>query len=482
MTNKQRLALVSNRLPIVINKNGDGISLSQGSGGLVTALGPILRNRGGIWIGWPGTHEATPEELSPLLQKASKKEGFQFQPVYLTKEDVELYYEGFSNEIIWPLFHDLQGRCNFVPEYWTGYQNANAKFADAVVKNLQTQDFVWIHDYQLILLGKILKERNWQGPLAFFLHIPFPPLDIFIKLPWRFEIIRALLEFDLIGFQTMRDRRNFIQCVRMMLKDVRVENKKSLHHCLIGNRTVKVGSFPISIDFKQFSKKAELKETTGNERMIFSLDRLDYTKGIPDRLKAIQIFLNRYPEFQKKVRFAQVIIPSRTEIPLYQELKETIDRLVGQINSEFSKDGWIPIHHFFRSLSFDELLTYYQASEINLVTPVKDGMNLVCKEFIASSIKENGVLILSEFAGAASQLYNEALLVNPYDILNMAEKIHEALMMPEQERVRRMHKMRRIIKKYDIFWWVESFLNAAFQKELSDFTYLEDFIPEEKPI
>lgn len=486
-----RLVIISNRLPIVIEGEGDKLNLKEGSGGLTTALAPVLRNRGGVWIGWPGGTDLNEQVVTDLCKSSRKKQGYLFSPVFLSKEEVSLYYEGFSNEIIWPLFHDLQSQCHFVPEYWQAYQNVNKKFAKAVIDNTLPNDYIWVHDYHLMLLGQELRYSGLNQKIGFFLHIPFPPLDIFLKLPWRFQIINALLQYDLIGFQTKRDRRNFIQCVKTLMKDVRTVNNRSMHTCKIGPREVRVGTFPISIDFHEFSIMAgskevseeigTLKKATLNQSLVFSVDRLDYTKGIVYRLGAINRFLANFPEYHKKVQFIQLIIPSRAEIPKYHQLKEEIDRLVGEINSQYTHEGWVPIHHLYRSFNRQELITHYRSSDLMLITPVKDGMNLVSKEYIAANTDEKGIVILSEFAGAAAQLYHEAILINPYDSIGISEAINTAMKMPLPERKKRMRKMRREVKKYDIFWWVETYLRVAFSKVLEDFPQVEEYIPTEDP-
>lgn len=485
-----RLLIVSNRLPIVVKRHEGKLSVTTGSGGLVTALAPVLRNRGGTWIGWPGIADLKESESSPITKEASKVSGFNFEPVLLTKKEVENYYVGFSNEVIWPLFHDLQTVCNFDPDYWETYQHVNKLFADAVEKVHHPEDFIWVHDYQQMLLGQELRKKGITNRLGFFLHIPFPPLDIFLKLPWRFQIIRALLEYDLVGFQTQRDRRNFIQCVRTLLKDVDQKSAGSLHVFKVNDRMVRVGSFPISIDYNEFERLAKSKEVEKlawniheqlpERKLILSVDRLDYTKGIPYRLEAFKMLLLNHPELIGKVSMVQVVVPSRTDIPRYQELKEEIDRKVGELNSRFTSGGWVPIHYMYRSLKRVELLSYYRTSEVAFVTPIKDGMNLVAKEYIASDIDEKGVLVLSEFAGAAAELHEEALLVNPYDVVGMSQALFKALNIPEDERHKRMVKMRRLVKKHDIFWWVHSFLNAAISKELVDFPLVSEYIPDDQ--
>ncbi len=491
MNDQQRLVIISNRLPIVVQETEKGYSVAPGSGGLVTALAPVLRNRGGVWIGWPGIADVPEKDLAPFIEEGTKSSGFTFDPVYLSQKEVKNFYYGFSNEVIWPLFHDLQAQCNFNPLYWKTYQEVNSKFADKVIDSTKEEDFIWVHDYQLLLLGQELRKRDRNSKIAFFLHIPFPPLDIFLKLPWRFEIIRAMLEYDLVGFQTMRDRRNFIQCVRTLLKDVHQESSGSLHVYHVGHRRVRVGSFPISIDYNEFVEHAETREVAQRasdiheapgRKFVLSVDRLDYTKGITYRLKAIRTLLEKHPELRKKITFVQVVVPSRLEIDQYQKLKVKIDRLVGEINSEFTEEEWVPIHYMYRNLSRKELLAYYRTSEIALVTPIKDGMNLVSKEYVASNIEEDGVLVLSEFAGSASQMHQDAVLVNPYDIEGLAEAIHTAYTMEPAERKERMKKMRRNLKRADIFGWVRSFLNAAISKELVDFPIDQEYIPDEKEL
>jgi trehalose 6-phosphate synthase len=363
----------------------------------------------------------------------------------------------------------------------------NKKFADGVYQKLKKNDFIWIHDYHLMLVGQELRKLGVTEKIGFFLHIPFPPLDIFVKLPWRFQVLRGLLEYDLVGFQTLRDQRNFLQCVKRLLPEVKITNKHQVYNCQTATREVRIGSFPISIDFKEFSKAAEGKEVTEQaavhlekfkgQKIVFSCDRLDMSKGIPYRLEAIRFLLKTHAEILGKVTFFQIVIPSRVEIPKYQNLKNEIDRLVSEINSQFTMPGWVPIHYIFNSVTRTELISFYRISEIALITPVKDGMNLVAKEYVASNVDENGVLVLSEFAGAVTQLQHEAILINPYDIEGVAEAIFNALTMSPTECKTRMRKMRRNVQRYDVFWWVRMFLKTAITKELHDFPIIEEYNP-----
>ncbi len=483
-----RLVVVSNRLPFILSVQDDGgCSLVPGAGGLVSALAPVLRNRGGMWIGWPGSTARNIPDLDRVLLNATRDSGYTLQPVELGEEEKEKFYRGFSNEIIWPLFHDLQSDCNFDPSYWNVYRSVNSKFAQAILATHRDDDFVWVHDYHLMNVAHELRSNGLTSRIAFFLHIPFPPLDIFAKLPWRFQVLTSMLDYDLIGFQTLRDRRNFIQCARLLDPDLSLSGKGQVTTLNTREREVRLGAFPIGIDYTEFAKKAASGDVTAmadllhkdlpNRQIILGIDRLDYTKGIRHRLEAFCRALQRFPDMHQRVTLVQVVVPSREDIPRYHEMRVEIERTVGEINGQFTQSGWVPIHYIFRNLTRVELLAYYRASHIALVTPLKDGMNLVAKEFCAARIDENGVLILSEFAGAAAQLQRGALIVNPYDVEDVAEAIHHAFIMPDGERHQRMRKMRRSVREYDIFRWVDSFLRAAIAKDLGDFPLPEEYVP-----
>jgi trehalose 6-phosphate synthase len=485
---ESRLIIISNRLPVVLRKQKGGQWKAEpGSGGLVTALAPVLRDRGGLWIGWPGTTQASPKQLDRILTRYNKDAGFTLKPVSLSEEEREKYYCGFANEISWPLFHDFPSRCRFDPSYWATYQTVNRKFAQVIVNHLGGNDFIWVHDYHLMNVAKELRLAGTNQHVGFFLHIPFPPLDIFMRLPWRFQLLQSLLEYNLIGFQTLRDRRNFVHCVRTLVKDVQIQGKGQVLAVRFADRDVRVGAFPISIDFNEFANLAQ-SEDVGNRawhiherlpgmQILLGIDRLDYTKGILERLQAFRNALTRYPELREKIVFVQVVVPSRREIEEYSDLKIEIERLVGEINGQFTRAGWVPIHYRFCSLERPELVAYYRTAEIALVTPFKDGMNLIAKEFCASSLEENCVLILSEFAGAAAQLQNGALLVNPHDTEGIADAIYQAFSMSEDEKRRRMKALRKAIQRQDIYWWVNSFLHAAIERRLDSFPLIEDYQP-----
>ncbi len=483
----KRLIAVSNRLPVRVVHTDEGVAIRPGAGGLVTALAPVLRDRGGLWIGWSGT--AFDKEHEILLRKASKRIGYGLVPVPLDSQDIDDYYYGFSNEIIWPLFHDLQSRCRFKPRFWYRYLDVNKKFAIRIREQASGGDYIWVHDYHLMHVAFFMRSLGLTQPTGFFLHIPFPPVDIFMKLPWRRRVLEALLQYDLIGFQTMRDKRNFLNSLGTLIPGIRIQRRGVVSDVKYNGRSVRVGAFPISIDYKAFARDSASKEVAEaawylhealpNRQVILGVDRLDYTKGIPERLYSFANALERFPELRMRVSFVQVVVPSRSEVPEYQELKREIERIVGEINGRFTQSGWVPIHYLYRSLDRTQLLAYYRLAEIALITPLKDGMNLVCKEYCACNLEGKGVLILSEFAGAAAQLHKGALMVNPYDVEGVSEMIFTAFSMTSQERVRRMKILRRAVRRKDIFWWVNTFLKAAFAKNLDAFPreMAEEYVP-----
>src|SRR5437667_2411517 len=469
-----RLIVVSNRLPFALDSTGEELwTVTPAAGGLVSAVEPVLRERGGTWIGWPGIAGKIPK--GPLAE-ATRGAGYKVVPVALSETERDEFYYGYSNEVIWPLFHDLQNFCNFEPGYWQTYKAVNDRFADTIARCAQPNDFIWVHDYHLMYVAQALRERGVSQKLSgltFFLHIPFPPYDIFSKLPQQQRLLRALLQFDLLGFQTRRDVRNFIQCVRRVMLDTKVLPRRDLQLIRFEKREIRVGHFPIGIDFNSFENGARsdaveqraqrLRVTFPACQSILGSDRLDYSKGIPERLRAFRTALELHSELRGRAVLIQIVVPSRVEIPRYHEFKNRIDRLVGDINGRFSSDTWLPVHYRFRSLNRDDLLAHYRACEIALVTPLKDGMNLVAKEYCACCVDKNdGVLILSQFAGAAEQL-KPAVLVNPYDVEQVADAIFKVFRMSDAERRARMKRMRRIVHHEDVFWWVDSFLKAGSQ-------------------
>ena len=491
--------MVSNRLPVVFEKNNHkgGWSSKPGSGGLVSALMPVLRDRGGVWVGWTGV-EGEQAFLAPYLEELSEQVGYGLEGVYLNKSEVKGFYEGFSNEIIWPLFHDLPVDCRFNPRHWEAYRQVNRKFASKIAEVHQPTDIIWVHDYHLIGVAAGLRKRNVSNRIGFFLHIPFPPPDIFLKLPWRDHILSGLLEYDLVGFQTLRDLRNFLRCLRVLYK-VELSGKGQVQSLTATplnaadgrTRRLRVGSFPISIDFEHYAALATseevelristLRDTIGDRQTILSVDRLDYTKGLLDKLRAYRLLLAQHPDLHEKIVLSLHVVPSRETITQYQQLRTELEQFISEINGTWSRPGWIPIHYYYHSMQPSDLSAHYRYADIMFVSPLKDGMNLVAKEYCASHIHNDGVLVLSEFAGAAAELQKGALLVNPYDIERTAARLYEAATLDKQEVVQRMLKLRQKIQRYDIYHWVDSYLNAIAGQALADFPKIEDYVPGAPP-
>jgi len=470
-----QLIIVSNRLPLTFSKDKSGhLQVAEGAGGLVTAMVPVLKLRGGLWIGWPGTNKESRNELKNALNESTVDSNYSFEPVMLTDEEVENYYYGFANEVLWPLFHDLQTRCNFDPAYWKAYRQVNRKFARIIAENSRENDTIWVHDYHLMTVGKELRKMDIRSKIGFFLHIPFPAPDLYFKLPWRNQLIDCLLDYDLIGFQTLQDRQNFIQCIRAIYKDIIVRGRGKVITVITSDREIRIGTFPISIDYKEFVQSAQLKSVTQRaeeihrrmnvRHIVLGIDRLDYTKGIPERLAAFELALKKYPQLQGNMSLLQLVVPSRTHIPKYSELKEELELKVSQINGQYGFPGWTPVHYMFRSIDRQELLAFYRAADIAFITPLRDGMNLVAKEYAAANVEENGVLILSEFTGAKTQLKRGAILVNPYDVDAAATALMTATQLDTAKRKKRMRRLRKNVRKNDIYRWLDSFLAAVFSE------------------
>jgi trehalose 6-phosphate synthase/phosphatase len=458
---QQRLVLVSNRLPISFKRENGKLQTVPSSGGLIGALEPILKEHGGIWVGSVGNEDS--EELRQGLRTAAGDHGFRYAPIVLSAQEQTNYYEGFSNEILWPLFHDLTSRGVFDPVYWDFYQLVNRKFAETIEGVAGEDDIIWVHDYQLMQVGRALRERRPNAFLSFFLHIPFPSPDIFGKLPWRREVLEGLLDYDFIGVQTARDQRNLVASIRTYIPAARISGRGDQRMVSTNRGVTCIRDVPISIDFRDFAEAAAAPAITKRVEQICSqspdmtiaigVDRLDYTKGIPERLRALRAFFRSYPQFHRKLTLIQVVVPSRENIQGYKDLLSEIEGLVSSINGEFSQTGWTPVQYMHRSVPRSELLALYRAAGIALVTPLKDGMNLVAKEYCATHIENDGVLILSEFAGAMPELHNGAIAVHPYDEIGICRAIQRALEMPAEERRRRMLRMRRTIRENDILRW-----------------------------
>lgn len=448
------LLVVSNRLPLTFKMGQRGLEGHRSSGGLVSALEPVLRERGGKWIGWPGA------QLPRGARLGQKGDSYEMHPVPLTDSEVTRYYHGFSNRTLWPLFHCFPGLTHFQAQDWQIYEKVNQRFADATIAAGADAGLVWIHDYHLMLAPQMVRQQQPAAQLAFFLHIPFPPYDIFRLLPWSREILNGILACDLIGFHVDHYTRNFLDCVELLLR-ARVDREAG--RIEYGSRTVRVGAFPIGIDYahyEQLALQAPPTDGVGGERVILGVDRLDYTKGIPERLLAFERLLELYPAHRGRVVLLQLAVPSRSQVVEYSELKRQIDELVGRINGRFSTSTWSPIRYLYQSLAPEKLAALYRDADVALITPGRDGMNLVAKEYVACQVGAPGVLLLSRLAGAAETM-PEAILVNPYDTERTATALHRALTMDESERRSRLAALRRRERRYDVTWWVERFLGAT---------------------
>jgi trehalose 6-phosphate synthase len=452
--------VVANRMPVDLEKLPDGSQRWKRSpGGLVTALEPMLRSRDGAWVGWVGLPDA---EVEPLVE-----DGLQLYPVPLSAKDVEDYYEGFSNGTLWPLYHDVVAPPAFHRHWWQAYLRVNKRFAESTAEVAAKGATVWIQDYQLQLVPALLRERRPDLRIGFFLHIPFPPVELFQQLPWRREIVEGLLGADLIGFHTPGGVRNFRQLATRFTDAVAGTHRSQLEY---RGRSVKVGAFPISIDSAQLDEMArrpevqerakQIRADLGDpERIILGVDRLDYTKGIDVRLRAFEELLLEGRVKGTDTVFIQLATPSRERVEHYQKMRNDIEQSVGRINGTYAKVGHPVLHYLHQSLPRDELAAFYVASDVMLVTPLRDGMNLVAKEYVACRPDGDGVLVLSEFAGAAIEL-KDAVLVNPHDTDGVKNALFEALTMADSESRRRMGRLRRQVLGHDVDRWARSFLDS----------------------
>jgi len=453
------LVVVANRLPVDRITNPDGSKGWRTSpGGLVTAIEPVLNENDGVWIGWPG---GTDEGMEPFHDN-----GLHLVPLSMSEEEIAEHYEGFSNATLWPLYHDLAARPEFHREWWDTYQRVNRRFAEKAAEVAAENGTVWVHDYQLQLVPAMLRELRPDLTIGFYLHIPFPPAELFQQLPWRRQILEGLLGADLVGFQLAGAAQNFIRLVRQ-----RVGHKT--HRDLVylpDGRTVRAAAFPISIDAQGLdelsrtesvvARSEEIREALGNPRKVFlGVDRLDYTKGIYARLRAFaEVIADGHFDVDDAV-FVQVAVPSREQVEQYKVLRDEIERLVGRINGDHGKLGRPAIHYLHSSYPREEMAALYRTADVMVVTPYRDGMNLVAKEYVACRANADGALVLSEFAGAADEL-RQAWLVNPYDLNGMKQALLDAYRADDRELGRRMRAMRKQIRQHDVAAWAESFMSS----------------------
>lgn len=482
---EKRLFIVSNRLPLIVDEEK---GIQQASGGLITAIDSYLSKISAdtfdeiFWSGVPGCF------INTWAAASKKIDGnvFTYLPVFVPEKEYEGYYNGFSNSVLWPLFHYFPSYVEYNIEAYECYQKVNNLFAEVLLKNLRPADTVWIHDYHLLPLAALLRKEMPELTIGFFLHIPFPSFEIFRLLPkkWQEDILRGMLGADLIGFHTIDYAAHFLQSVQMVLGP---DHERHVIH--YDNRLIKVDVFPISIDFEKFheaydneqvaSLRQSMLQKMRERKIIFSVDRLDYTKGVQNRLKAYEYFLQQNPAYHGKVVFIMVIVPSRDSIPRYAERKKMIDEMISRINSKIGNIHWMPVIYQYNSLEFENMLALYSSCDLALITPLRDGMNLISKEFVASRKDKKGVLVISEMAGAAREL-TDALTINPNDILEMAQKIKEGLEMNKEEQAIRLTNMQKRISSYDVKAWVDDFMTelsniktkqASFQiKFLDDYT------------
>lgn len=464
--------IISNRLPLQVNIENDNLEVTPSVGGLATGLKSFHRDGDSIWIGWSGlTEQEIPKELREKVNSEARKEAC--IAVNFTSEEIDGFYYGFSNRSIWPLFHYFMEYTEWDANHWKIYKKVNQKYADVVVEHYREGDNIWVHDYQLLLVPQMIREKRPDASIGFFNHIPFPSYEVFRTIPWREEILKGMLGANLIGFHTYDYERHFLSSVSRILRHPVNFNEVSLQ-----DRTVKVDSFPMGIDYESFEQAAlnhsheelgtesELQQRLNDHRkkspdskLVLSIDRLDYTKGIAHRLRAFEHFLEKYPQYIGNIRLIMLAVPSRSNVPQYQLLKKEIDELVGRINGKFATVNWIPIWYFYRSMPFENLIDLYTSCNIALLTPIRDGMNLVAKEYIATRTDKTGVLILSEMAGAAQEM-NEALIINPNNFEQISDAIYQAINMPADEQIRRNTLLQKRLKRYSVEKWAGDFMKA----------------------
>ena len=458
-----KLIIVSNRLPVTLEQRKNDIKYKPSMGGLATGLSSFYHSYNSLWLGWSGIPV---ENIKPEQKEAMENillDEYRCIPVYLSRTDIKQFYHGFSNKTIWPLFHYFPNHTEFQNNLWESYKKVNRKFCDLVLRHTDEKTTIWVHDYQLLLLPKLIREKLPKVKMGFFLHIPFPSFEIFRLLPWRREILEGLCGADLIGFHTYDYVRHFLSSVRRLLG-----YEHTIGQIYMEKRIVRADIFPIGIDFDRYShatKDVKVRRETskigkklGNRKVILSVDRLDYTKGILHRVKAFDHFLKLYPEYRDRVTLLLVAVPSRTGVDTYVQLKKDLDELIGHINGKYGNIGWVPVWYFYRALPFHTLTALYTLSDVALITPLRDGMNLIAKEYIAARTDTGGVLILSGMAGAAHEL-SESLIVNPHNIDQVAAAIHDALEMPLEEQQKHNAVMQSRLKRYDVVRWAHDFID-----------------------
>jgi trehalose 6-phosphate synthase/phosphatase len=455
-----KLYIIANRLPVKVDRQPDGtLHLQRSEGGLATGLSSLETHADVHWVGWPGIHTDDPVEKAQITTELA---AYHYHPVFLTKEQINLYYEGYSNSVIWPLCHYFYTYIEYEASYWEGYKAVNKLFADVVGTYLKDGDVAWVHDYQLMLLPSLLRSLKAGVSIGYFHHIPFPSYELFRVLPEREDLLNGLLGADLIGFHTHDYMRHFISAVE------RVKGLQfNLDEVLYGNRVVHVDNFPMGINYELYNnailqaevqaKASALQQNFRAHKLVLSVDRLDYSKGILNRLKGFSLFLEQHPAYRGQVSLVMTVVPSRDHVLRYAKLKKVIDETIGAINGRFSTLDWTPVYYFYHSLSFEELVALYYIADVALVSPLRDGMNLVAKEYIAAKRDRTGVLILSEMAGAAAEL-SDAVIINPNDVEQISESLVKALEMPEADQRKALNSMQGIVSRHTVKRWADGFL------------------------
>ncbi len=471
-----RVLLVSNRLPVTLVRGAGGLVAQRSTGGLASALSSVHDQGGSMWFGWPGPVDAPLSELEPLLDP------LRAVPVLLTPDEVRGYYDGFSNGVLWPLCHYLLDKVELdAHENWATYRAVNERFAEQVARHWRPGDLVWVHDYQLMLLPALLRERCPGARVGFFLHVPFPGPEVFRILPWREELLRGLLGADVVGFHTASYAYHFAYaCSQLLGLELAGEVLQA------DGRPVRVGTFPIGIDAAAFDERArkpevqaraaEIRAEAQGRTIVLSVDRLDYTKGLPRRLLALERLLVLRPELRERLHIIQLAVPTRENVDAYGDYRKTVNELVGRINGAFATPTRNLVHLMHRSVTSDELSALYLAADVMMVTPLRDGMNLVSKEYVASRIDDTGVLVLSEFAGAATELH-EAMQVNPFDLLDVGDTLARAVELPMAEQRTRMAALRQTVRGGAVSQWAQSFVDALAEVSVPAVSPMEGLPP-----
>lgn len=454
-----KILIIANRLPVKIERTEDSFVVKRSEGGLATGLGSLETDAEMHWVGWPGVHVDDENEKQEITEKLNE---LNYHPVFLSGEQIENYYEGYSNSTIWPLCHYFFAYIQYKAEYWEAYRQVNTLFCEEALPFIEDDDIVWIQDYQLMLLPKKIRDKKPKVNIGYFHHIPFPSYELFRVLPEREQVLEGLLGADLIGFHTHDYMRHFISAIYRVL-----DLNCNLDEISLKDRIVHVDAFPMGINYEQYHRAPSLPEVKkiskrlieelGNQTIVLSVDRLDYSKGILHRLNGFANFLENHPEYHKKVSLAMIVVPSRDAVDRYADLKTRIDQYIGKINGMYSTLGWTPVYYFYQSFPFNELVALYDIADIAMVTPLRDGMNLVAKEYLATKRGKPGVLILSEMAGAAIEL-TDAIIINPNDTQEIEAAILQALTMPKKEQRIRLKNMQKRISTQTVKKWANDFV------------------------